>query len=134
MNRVDELEKEIEGIRSSCTHQFEMTKEPTLLESLVPGTYVGTFTGQTEGLQGKVDNSFILKCSKCSLEQRTSALGQCPKCFESLVRDERLVHSLKEFNWDGRTEYFGCSYLYNAIRLSRCPNRHFIIASEEWDQ
>ena len=139
MNKVDKLEKEIREIREICDHTFEMTKEPTLVESLVKGVYLGKLDGPTKDIKGKfenvfMDNSFTLVCSLCSLERKCSAVMVCPKCYSKMNRDSSPTCSLDPNIWNPRIYYFGVEYIYYSVILSRCPNNDFTVASDEWDQ
>lgn len=134
MNKVDELEKEIQDIRLACIHSFEIVKFPILVESLVKGVYLGTITGSTKKIGIPHGNSFTLMCSLCSLKRDCSVIKICPLCYSTLVKDTQPLNGLEEFDWSSRLQYFGMKHIYYSVILSRCPNKDFTIASDEWVQ
>jgi len=122
MNQVDILLKQVEDIRKTCSHQFKALDPSIIPDSLVPGLLEGLNLTNPK----RARFSFHLKCTKCSMVETESALVTCPLCFRGLVKDEGLDSD--------RAKYFGQLHLYYSVRISRCPEGHFSIASDEWDQ
>ena len=127
-NQVDELQQKIvdlkdviKDIQEACEHEFTITKpHGELKESLVPGVYLG-FNAQ--GGNGHLN--FTINCPKCSLTRKCKACFICPKCFSTLEKDEYPVL---------RQEYWERPYIYYGSLMCRCPNRHFRIVNDEWNQ
>lgn len=124
-NEVDRLNARIQEIQENCCHNFQLQEPANLVESLVPGVYVG----RTEGLTsvGRPDPQIQLVCVECSLSKRTCITVICPQCFGEMGRGYCLGAGSRE-------KYFGQRHLYYAIIEQHCPQCGFIVASDEWDQ
>lgn len=130
--RAEQLQREIqqrteqlERLQKDCVHQWILVGEaPELVESLIPGIYIGTTEGPiSPDLQNK-KLIFQIECSDCLKTMRVNLGNTCPKCFGRLGD--------RELRW--RKDVFGINYLYFGVRIRRCPQYHYAVACDEWDQ
>lgn len=141
MNRVEyykeqiiELENRIEEIQNSCEHElvFLDGREPWLVETLVPGVYLGRVEGDWPKSitcpEDDTQNHFLysLKCNKCEYSFSASIWYICPKCFSKMEKSDKII--------DSRKKYFGENYLYYGPRIYFCPKLHFRVVCDEWNQ
>jgi hypothetical protein len=132
--KVTELKEQIALIQRDCApHEFEIGKKAELVESLVPGVYVGRTDGpikirtrywcnQPDFLSTTV---FTITCKLCDLSQVHNIPHTCPVCFIRMSQSLRL---------DNRERYLGMEHLYFAVRLATCPKCGIRVVSDEWDQ
>lgn len=136
INRVDTLKLEADSLQEACGHKFVITgNEPSLSVSLVPGVFVGKLEGPTLIPVKTSVLAFKIRCSKCSLIMEHLASDTCPWHFVPLTKDKNLAtSSIAPF--DVRNDYFGMTYIYFSIRISRCPDPEcgYQVASDGWDQ
>jgi hypothetical protein len=128
MNEVDRLQARIAKIQGDCDHDWRLIKKPELIESFVPGVFVGR--RDPVGIAPEMR----LICMRCSKRLVTSIIERCPKCLSPM--SEGGLYSIEDDGTFSRKKYFGQEYLYNAIRLHRCTNTKcdFVVASDEWNQ
>ncbi len=121
---IEEMEETIRTLQEECEHEFTITKpHGELRESLVEGIYLGSTDNPWSGPRGSL--KFSINCLKCSLTKDCSVAYICPKCFTKLEVDKSP---------NLRKEYWGKSYIYYGSLIHSCPNRHFVIVNDEWDQ
>ena len=127
MNKVEELQQEIEAIKDTCNHSWVETKAPYLIQTKKLGIYVGEARGPVEldyplGLVQA--NLFCLVCTECTTKFKGSIGFTCPKCLVKLTEESLAL----------REDYFGIDSMYYAVRLKHCTKCGFRVACDERDQ
>ena len=108
MTRVQELKDEIYLIQSDCSHEWIHQHKVTPIESLVPGTFVGSYQGPIKisipSIAEKENFVIHLVCEKCSKVFKSLVSSTCPNC----------LIALKEWGMAPyfRAKYFGIDYIY----------------------
>jgi hypothetical protein len=124
-NEVDKLNLRVKQIQQNCRHDFKLTKEPRLQESLVRGVIAWEKGPHTlAGFSG----SLTLVCTKCSKEKGATITDICPRCLGKMKKDPATLGA------GSRKKYFGKAYFYYSVILYRCQDCGLVVAAEEWDQ
>lgn len=120
-NEVDKLQEEIKRIQSACEHDFLLLEQKHLLESCVSGTFIA----HDQYKHSLKEETFGVKCLKCSLEKTLKVTDTCPQCLGKMAPGELE---------DSRKKYLGHDYLYYCIRHYHCTKCELHAVADEWDQ
>ncbi|MFA5392385.1 MAG: hypothetical protein WC306_01675 [Candidatus Paceibacterota bacterium] len=126
MNEVDRLKALIAEIQGNCDHDWRVIKEAELIESLVPGVFVGS--------RGPFGTAARMKlfCTRCSQRIQTSIILRCPHCLSPMRKGD--LYTMEDGGKTSREKYFGVDEPYYAIRIHCCTLCSFMTASDEWNQ
>lgn len=131
-NEVDGMMAKIREIQNACSHDFKLTKEVELKESLVPNVFVGFTQGPISDKildHGEIQKEFTIVCTKCSEEVKYYIPEVCPRCLGQMSKPDL------EGGRNSRERFFGMQHHYYAVTLSFCKGLcGFVVASDVWDQ
>jgi hypothetical protein len=130
-NEVDKLKAKIKKIQKFCKHDWRLVKKPELLESLVPGVFIGDKVASSS-MSLICQKEISLKCKKCSKKLVASITSICPRCFGLMYKGD--LYTLENDGTSSRKKYFGEDLAYHGIRIYHCRDCGLAIASDEWNQ